>query len=106
MFTNGFQLISYCNGNKGGVSGTRLYANDRKTVLFEVPDMCNSFFFFEQHPDAWHGFPEVPYGTSRRLVSIAYSFEKPPIKLSKGIFHTAFCFKNWRAAVRIPKTRY
>lgn len=96
----------YCNADGGGVSGTRLYGTDRTTVLFEVPDMYNSLFFFEQHPDAWHGFPAVPHGVSRRLVSIAYSFEKSPIELREGLFHTAFCFTHWRASVRIPKIRY
>lgn len=98
--------LLYCNAEAGGASGTRLYASDRKTIFYEVPNLRNSLFFFEQHPDAWHGFPEVSSGESRQLISLSYSLEDPPLGLRDGIFHKAFCFRNWRAGVRIPKAGY
>lgn len=79
--------LLYLNKEPGGVSGTCVYDIDRKTVLFEVPDLRNSFFFFEQHPDAWHGFPEVPAGADRRIVSLSYSDEPKPIRLHASPFY-------------------
>ncbi|HTK60510.1 MAG TPA: hypothetical protein VL283_04915, partial [Candidatus Baltobacteraceae bacterium] len=79
--------LLYLNRAPGGVSGTRVYATDRKTVLFEVPDLRNSFFFFEQHPDAWHGFPEVPAGADRRIVSLSYSDEPKAIRLNDSYLY-------------------
>lgn len=76
--------LLYVNRSPGGVSGTRVYDLDRKTVLFEVPDLRNGFFFFEQHPKAWHGFPRVPDGADRRIVSLTYSDEPKPIRLHRS----------------------
>jgi hypothetical protein len=73
--------LLYLNREPGGVCGTRVYAPDRTTVLYEVPDLRNSLFFFEQHQDAWHGFPEVPAGANRRILSLSYSREPVPIRL-------------------------
>jgi len=80
--------LLYLNKEPGGVSGTRIYGTDRKTVLYEVPDLRNSFFFFEQHPDAWHGFPPVPAGSDRRLVSLTYSDEPKPIRLLESFIYS------------------
>lgn len=80
--------LLYLNKEPGGVSGTRVYDVDRKTVLYEVPDLRNSFFFFEQHPDAWHGFPEVPAGADRRIVSLTYSDEPRAIRLSDSLAYS------------------
>lgn len=79
--------LLYLNKEPGGVSGTRVYAPDRTTVLFEVPDLRNSFFFFEQHPAAWHGFPEVPAGADRRIVSLSYSDEPRTIRFNASPFY-------------------
>jgi len=80
--------LLYLNKEPGGVCGTRVYAPDRTTVLFEVPDLRNSFFFFEQHPAAWHGFPEVPAGADRRIVSLSYSHEPVPIRLHDSFLYS------------------
>lgn len=82
--------LLYFNDMPGGVSGTEVYDIDRKTVIFSVPDLRNSFFYFEQHPDSWHGFPTVPEGADRRLVSLAYSQEKKPITLSNSFFNVNY----------------
>jgi hypothetical protein len=79
--------LLYVNKEPGGVSGTRIYGTDRKTIHYEVPDLRNSFFFFEQHPDAWHGFPVVPAGADRRLVSLTYSDEPRPIRLHDSFLY-------------------
>lgn len=91
--------LLYCNKSTGGPGGTRVYDIDRKTIIFEVPCLHNSFFFFEQHPDAWHGFPLVGDGHDRRLVSVAYSIEQEPIILKDSFFHRLLCLKNIRRLV-------
>ncbi len=78
--------LLYFNEKPGGVAGTEVYDVDRKTVLFAVPDLRNSFFYFEQHPDSWHGFPLVPKGADRRLVSLSFSQEKTPILVTDSVF--------------------
>jgi len=80
--------LLYLNKEPGGVSGTCVYDVDRKTVLYEVPDLRNSLFFFEQHPDAWHGFPEVPAGADRRILSLSYSDEPRPIRLNSSLAYS------------------
>lgn len=89
--------LLYLNKEPGGAAGTRVYDVDRKTILFEVPDLRNSFFFFEQHPDAWHGFPEVPAGADRRIVSLTYSDEPKPIRLNDSYLYEKMplCAKQW-----------
>lgn len=89
--------LMYFNKEKGGVAGTEVYDVDRKTVLFAVPDLRNSFFYFEQHPDSWHGFPRVPKGADRRLVSLSFSSDPKYIGLSNSVFHTTYikdCIKK------------
>ncbi len=80
--------LLYINKEPGGVSGTRVYGTDRKTVLYEVPDLRNSFFFFEQHPDAWHGFPTVPAGADRRILSLTYCEEPKPVRLTGSLAYS------------------
>lgn len=79
-------FLMYFNKEHGGSSGTVIYAPDRKTALFQVPDLRDSISFFEQHQAAWHGFPMVPKGEDRRLVSLSYSQEKKPTKISSSLF--------------------
>lgn len=80
--------LLYLNREPSDISGTRVYDTDGKTVLFEVPQLQNSLLFFEQHPDAWHGFPEVPAGVDRRIVSLTYSDEPSPIRLNKSFIYS------------------
>lgn len=81
--------LIYINKDEGGSSGTAIYDTDRKTALFQVPTLRNSFFFFEQHPNAWHGFPALPPGEERQIISLAYSLEKKPIPIRKGVLFNA-----------------
>lgn len=83
--------LIYFNKEPKGSSGTAVYANDRKTILFQAPSMRNSLLFFEQHPEAWHGFPPVPSGEDRRLVSLAYGSTKKPINLKTSVLHKLTC---------------
>lgn len=83
--------LLYFNERPDNIGGTCVYAPDRKTVLFQAPSMRNGMFFFEQHLDAWHGFPVMPPGAERRLVSLAYSLEKEPIKIKNSLIHKLTC---------------
>lgn len=89
--------LLYLNREPGGTCGTRIYAPDRTTVLYEVPDLRNSLFFFEQHPAAWHGFPEVPAGADRRIVSLSYSDEAKPIRFTDSYLYAKLplAAKRW-----------
>ncbi len=73
--------LLYLNQKPDGFTGTCIYAPDRKTIIFQVPNLRNSMSFFKQHPSAWHGFPQVPKGESRRIISLSYSQEAAPIAL-------------------------
>jgi len=84
-------LLLYFNEKEGGSSGTCVYGTDRKTVLFQAPGLRNSMAFFEQHTDAWHGFPTVPAGEDRRVISLSYSLEKDPIVLKTSWGHKLTC---------------
>lgn len=88
--------LLYFNEKQGGSSGTCVYDIDRKTILFQVPDLRNSLFFFEQHPDSWHGFPPVPAGEDRKLVSLSYSQEAKPIALKTSLLHKAACTLRYK----------
>ncbi len=92
--------LMYFNKEKGGVAGTEVYDIDRKTVLFAVPDLRNSFFYFEQHPDSWHGFPTVPKGADRRLVSLSFSKDRKPIKISNSPFHPSYMKSKLKGFVK------
>lgn len=92
--------LMYFNKEEGGTGGTCVYATDRKTILFQAPSLRNGLFFFEQHPDAWHGFPIMPPGSERRLVSLAYSLEKSPINLKTSITHRFICLPSYKRAIK------
>lgn len=96
--------LVYCNARSGNAGGTEIYLPDRQTRIFGVPEMMNSFLFFEQHPDAWHGFPPLSANHDRRLVSLAYSHESPPLRLKRSLFHRLTCPAN--IASHIPRLRY
>ncbi len=83
--------LMYFNKNHEGSSGTRIYEVDGKTELFKAQSMRNGLFFFEQHIDSWHGFPIVPTGEERRLVSVAYNRETAPILPDTSISHKLTC---------------
>lgn len=95
-----FAGLIYFNKEPGGVGGTCIYDTDRKTVIFQAPHLRNALFFFEQHPDAWHGFPLMPKGAERRLVSLAYGQEKSLIHLKESLLHRATCKLTWKSRVR------
>ncbi len=95
--------LLYFNEEHGGESGTAIYDIDRKTILFQVPDLYNSFFYFEQHPDSWHGFPTVPKDIDRRLVSLSFSQEKNLIPVKESLF--AHLFGYYRVKYYIGKVK-
>lgn len=72
-------FLLYFNENSDPVSATELYDLDRKTILAKGTTMRNSWFFFEQHPNSWHGFPEVVGNHTRRVVSLSFSIVEHPI---------------------------
>ena len=92
--------LLYFNESPDNAGGTCVYATDRKTVLFQAPSMRNGMFFFEQHTDAWHGFPVMPAGAERRLVSLAYSLEESPIRLKNSLFHRFSCVPSYKRAIK------
>ena len=92
--------ILYFNEQPDPVGGTCVYAPDRTTILAQAPHLRNGFFFFEQHPDAWHGFPVMPAGAERHIVSLSYSQERVPIELKKSFFHRTTCTYRLRDALR------
>lgn len=83
--------LLYFNERPDNISGTCIYAPDKKTVLFQAPSMRNGMFFFQQHPQAWHGFPMIPTGAERRLVSLAYGQESRSIGLKESFLHRVTC---------------
>ena len=92
--------LMYLNKSPEGSSGTCIYDVDAKTILFKVSDLRNSMLFFEQHVDAWHGFPTVLPGEERRLVSVAYNKEKKPIKIQDSLVHKIFCVSGLKYRIR------
>ena len=86
--------LLYFNPNPDTIGGTRVYGTDRKTILFQAPHLRNGIFFFEQHPEAWHGFPVMPPGSERKLVSLAYNTKNPPVLLNSSIIHKLTCIKG------------
>jgi len=95
--------LMYFNAEPGGSSGTAIYDNDRKTILAQVLNMRNSLFFFEQHPEAWHGFPIMGPGSERRLVSLSYSQEKPMLGLKTSAIHSVLCLNKAKNYLRALK---
>src|SRR3989344_4962732 len=74
--------ILYFNENPDTIGGTCVYEPDRKTVIFQAPHLRNGLFFFEQHPDSWHGFAAMPAGTERRILSLAYGINEIPVRIN------------------------
>lgn len=92
--------LIYINKNSEGSSGTRIYDVDRETVLFKAPSMRNGLFFFEQNINAWHGFPIVPAGEERRLLSLGYNREEKPVRFQKSIFHKLTCVSGLKYRIK------
>lgn len=92
--------LIYFNEKPDNTGGTCVYATDRKTILFQAPSMRNGMFFFEQHPDAWHGFPMMPTGAERRLVSLAYGLEDQSIRLKNSLFHRLTCVPSYKRILK------
>ncbi len=92
--------LLYFNEKPDDASGTCVYAPDKKTVLFQAPHMRNGLFFFQQHPDAWHGFPVMPAGTERRVISLAYNREKEPVHFRESLIHKATCIPGLKQRIK------
>jgi hypothetical protein len=92
--------ILYFNEKPDGPGGTCVYGTDATTVLFQAPSMRNGLFFFEQHPDAWHGFPVMPAGSERRIVSLAFGQESPPVTLKTSVLHQLTCKKKIKSILK------
>ncbi|MBX4211220.1 MAG: hypothetical protein KW806_00245 [Candidatus Yanofskybacteria bacterium] len=92
--------LLYFNDKSDNIGGTCVYAPDRSTILFQAPSMRNGMFFFEQHPEAWHGFPKMPAGAERRLVSLAYSQELESIPLKTSLAHQLTCVNKARVIIK------
>lgn len=92
--------LIYMNRNPDGPGATCIYDPDRKTVLYQVPSMRNGLFFFEQHQDAWHGFPQIPRGHERRLISVTFSQEAKPGHLKNSVLHRLTCRRRLKAMFR------
>ena len=81
--------LLYFNPNPDPIGGTELYDTDRKTLIFRAPHLKNGLFFFEQHPDSWHGYPPLPAGSERHLVSLAFSQEPRAINTNESPLYAA-----------------
>ncbi len=92
--------LLYFNTDPDNTSGTCVYENDRQTVTFRAPSMRNGLFFFEQHPEAWHGFPVMSQGKERRLVSLAFSSENEPLDIKTSLVHKLTCAKRMKQMVK------
>lgn len=92
--------LIYFNESPDNTGGTRVYSTDRKTILFQAPSLRNGMFFFEQHPDAWHGFPMMPKGAERRLVSLAYGLEDHPFQIKSSLFHRLTCLPSYKRTLK------
>lgn len=89
-------LLMYFNKTADPVSATELYDVDRKTILAKGFTMRNSMFFFEQHVNSWHGFPTVPHGHTRHILSLAYSNEARHVPLSWSYLESVIPIGKWR----------
>jgi hypothetical protein len=74
-------LLIYLNDQEDPISATEIYDLDRKTILLKGTTMRNSILFFKQHKNAWHGFPRVPTGHTRRIISLTYAEAPKPVGL-------------------------
>jgi hypothetical protein len=93
-------LFIYCNPSSQRTGGTRMYAPDRESVLFEVPELRNGLFYFEQNALAWHGYAPLPPGIERRLVNFTYTFEESPVALRTSRLHRHVCIRRFRRRLR------
>ncbi len=93
-------LLLYFNPEKSEIGGTYVCLPDRETIIMQAPHLFNSAFYFEQHPDAWHGFPEMPAGAERHLVSLTYSLEHKPVPVNNSFLHRLTCKYNLKRIVR------
>lgn len=75
-------FLLYFNDSDDPCSATEIYDTDRTTILSKGTTMKNSWMFFKQHPNAWHGFPRVPKNHTRRLVSLTYGYLQDPVPLT------------------------
>jgi hypothetical protein len=80
--------LMYFNPDHGNIGATEVYDTDGKTLLFKAPDMRNGLLFFEQHKDAWHGYPALPKGYERFLVSLAYANTRRSIPVSTSFIYS------------------
>jgi hypothetical protein len=71
-------VLFYFNEDPDPISATEVYDVDRKTILLKGTTMRNSMTFFVQHANAWHGFPRVPEGRTRKIVSVFYAQTTDP----------------------------
>lgn len=92
--------ILYFNKNPDTIGGTCVYDTDRTTILGQAPVLHNSIFYFEQHPQAWHGFPEMPAAADRRILSLSYSYEQKPIQLQTSLGHRLTCKRYIKSLLR------
>jgi len=92
--------LLYFNPNPDTIGGTCVYGADRETILLKAPHLRNGLFFFEQHQEAWHGFPIMPKGSERRLVSLAYNTRVPPISLNDSFFHKLACVRRHKSQIK------
>ncbi len=80
-------FLLYFNEIADPVSATEIYDLDRKTILLKGTTMRNSLAYFKQHPHSWHGFPEVPKGHTRRLLSLTYLHLPKPTSIDWSFSH-------------------
>ena len=93
-------LLLYFHPDRSTIGGTCIYDIDRKTIVAQAGHLHNSSFYFEQHAEAWHGFPEMPSGKERFLVSLTYSNEARPIKIDNSLFHRLTCKRNIKRVIK------
>ena len=74
-------FLLYFNEEADPSSATEIYDLDRKTILLKGDTMRNSWIYFRQHPNAWHGFPVVTGGHTRRILSLTYTYLPKPLPI-------------------------
>ena len=71
--------------------GTCIYAKDRETPILEADMLYNSMLFFEQHPDAWHGYKSLVGSEERKAMAITFFSDSHPPKIKTSMVHRLFC---------------
>lgn len=84
-------LLYFAPRPGGGPGGTLVYDKDRETILLEAPDLYNSMLFFEQHPDAWHGYKTITADAERRNMQVTYNLINRPVRIKTSFWHRMFC---------------